>query len=116
MRRHYDRLIDKDVVYIISDRLSPPKLGIVTGSDYSLGLTIQEKKTKAYLVCINGSKSPIRSCKKFNYKQHKIVMQYCYDRIMSEKPIYVQELRRLMLDINQVPGHNPSVNTCAFSQ
>ena len=91
---------------------------VVTGADWSLGLTVQQVgDNKHYVYCINGPKSPIMKGQRFNYKLHCKTMAYIYDCVMNKQVLKTTKLIALHKSYTGWnPGSHPSAETCAFSQ
>lgn len=116
MGRHYDRLVGKKVVCIRPNGTAANC--VVTGADWSVGITIQEEKTNRYIVCLHGPKSPLLH-REPNSPERTIIQtltRYIYDKVSKNLPV---ELNHLILEYHRngifVSGH-PSAKTCAFSQ
>jgi hypothetical protein len=70
-KMNYSKLEGKEIIYI--DHTGTKTLAIIAGFDKAFGLTIQEKETKKYLMCLVGYASPacrglIRASKKGQQK------------------------------------------------
>ncbi|KKQ34597.1 MAG: hypothetical protein US52_C0053G0020 [candidate division WS6 bacterium GW2011_GWA2_37_6] len=69
---------------------------IVTGSDFSIGLTLQEKDTKRYIMCIHGPSDPyVKTIKDYSLKTHGKMMRYVYDTIKAGELIFFNEIQKI---------------------
>ena len=114
MGRKYSRLTGKKVDFVRWNG-STAKC-VVTGAEWSIGLTIQEVETKRYVYCSNGPKSPLMKRRRFNHALHRATMQYVYDRIKAGKPLTAVEILEMYKKHDFWFGGTPSAKTCAFSQ
>lgn len=92
-------------------------IGIVTGIDYDLGITLQAKDDKRYFLCHNGPSSPIaKEIPKYNPNYHNKI----YSAIVAmirEGEVRLDELWRQVTAIKKsTPGIYPSAANCPFSQ
>ena len=88
----------------------------VTGSDWAIGLTLQEVGTEAYLVCLHGRKSPYIKDVKHDRELFAQSMAYVYDTIKASGTLKTQKFLDIFLAHGLFGGSGPSAETCAFSQ
>ena len=113
---NYSKLEGKEVKYI--DRHGAIRTAIVTGFDKDFGLTIQEKDTKEYIMCLVGHASPlIKNCigpsKKHLQKLNRLAAEMIQKGVFEVKQI----LRLYEKGIKRSPKYAKSTEkTCPFSQ
>ena len=119
MGRRYSSLMGKEGVYVTYG-MKEIKC-VVSGVDWSVGLTLQQPDTKAYVLCALGPKSPQVTGKahgKWNYNAmlYRKVMQYVYDQLKAGKPVLDSKITELANKSDYAMGTQASARTCAFSQ
>lgn len=106
---NYSELEGKEVTYIESDS-GKEYLGIVTGCEPGIGITIQEKESKRYLLCLNGPLSPLY---KGSYPELDKPLFDLVVEMIIEGRYDTQRADDLIGTISIV---GPSARTCPFAQ
>jgi hypothetical protein len=120
MKRYYSKLEGKKVRVRINNIQSGPLAYpgdvidcIVTGSEFSIGISIQDEIDKRYVICLNGTKSPNAFIKTNKPSYYRKCAVYIYDSIMSGKEVDVSHLTEIggLITCSYIPA-----STCAFAQ
>jgi len=69
----YENLEGKEILFIVCGM---PILAIVTGCDSDLGISIQRKTSKEYLMCLNGPMSPISKDPRSGFNAEKYSSEF----------------------------------------
>ena len=93
------------------------EIGIITGIDRELGISIQEDgNLDNYLMCFNGPSSPVERAKYEEFSECKGLYYAMFDKI-----VYMLEMGHIDYEDFQKAGEidyreAPSAKTCAFAQ
>ena len=120
--RDYSYLEGKELIFEIIGE--PNKIGIVTGCDYNIGITIQEKKTNDYLLCLTGPKAPNYITDDQSGKLHKTrffrLVRAIKKGIITERDDDQDKIAmRKILGLKYAKPiliKEPTVESCPFSQ
>lgn len=112
MGRKYSTLEGKKVIMEWND---VEHKCVITGADWSVGLTIQEEGTKRYMFCENGPKSPVMKGKEYNWGLHRDAMGYIYDNVKAGRPLLQRDILAIYKKNAHIAGM-ASAEMCAFSQ
>jgi hypothetical protein len=115
-KMNYSKLEGKEIIYI--DHTGAKTIAFITGFDKAFGLTIQEKETKKYLMCLVGYASPLckeynRPSKKGQQKLNALAAKMIVNgefNIKKYLTLYESLLKR------KARFYGPSAESCPFSQ
>lgn len=116
MKKDYPELEGKEIRFITKHK---EEIGVITGCNYYIRLTIQAKKDNRYLACYMGPFAPNFKKERENFNSEKIYNTIFFLTIhdIEEHGIFDDEKLFKIIEMAGInPSESPSVETCPFSQ